>query len=34
MKSKAGAQAVMASLWSVDDSATKDLMVKFYWSLD
>jgi CHAT domain-containing protein len=31
---RAGAQAVMASLWSVDDSATKDLMVQFYQNIN
>ena len=31
---RAGAQAVMASLWSVDDSATKDLMVEFYQNIN
>ncbi|WP_293339102.1 CHAT domain-containing protein [Microcoleus sp. CAWBG58] len=31
---RAGAQAVMASLWSVDDSATKDLMVEFYKNIN
>jgi CHAT domain-containing protein len=30
---RAGAQAVMASLWSVDDAATKDLMVEFYQNI-
>jgi CHAT domain-containing protein/Tfp pilus assembly protein PilF len=30
---RAGAQAVMASLWSVADSATKDLMVEFYQNI-
>lgn len=31
---RAGAQAVMASLWSVDDAATKDLMVEFYQNIN
>jgi CHAT domain-containing protein/Tfp pilus assembly protein PilF len=31
---RAGAQAVMASLWSVDDVATKDLMVQFYQNIN
>ncbi|MEG3862458.1 CHAT domain-containing protein [Microcoleus sp. herbarium12] len=31
---RAGAQAVMASLWSVDDAATKDLMVQFYQNIN
>jgi CHAT domain-containing protein/Tfp pilus assembly protein PilF len=31
---RAGAQAVMASLWSVADSATKDLMVEFYQNIN
>jgi len=31
---RAGAQAVMASLWSVSDSATKDLMVEFYQNIN
>ena len=31
---RAGAQAVMASLWSVDDAATKDLMVEFYGNIN
>ena len=31
---RAGAQAVMASLWSVADSATKDLMVEFYQKIN
>jgi len=31
---RAGAQAVMASLWSVDDVATKDLMVEFYQNIN
>jgi len=31
---RAGAQAVMASLWSVDDDATKDLMVEFYQNIN
>ncbi|MCC3606940.1 MAG: CHAT domain-containing protein [Microcoleus sp. PH2017_29_MFU_D_A] len=31
---RAGAQAVMASLWSVSDSATKDLMVQFYQDIN
>ena len=31
---RAGAQAVMASLWSVSDSATKDLMVQFYQNIN
>ncbi|MEG4938713.1 tetratricopeptide repeat protein [Microcoleus sp. F4-D5] len=31
---RAGAQAVMASLWSVDDAATKDLMVDFYQNIN
>jgi CHAT domain-containing protein/Tfp pilus assembly protein PilF len=31
---RAGAQAVMASLWSVDDGATKDLMVQFYQNIN
>jgi len=30
---RAGANAVMASLWSVDDSATKELMVAFYQNI-
>ncbi len=30
---RAGAQAVMASLWSVDDDATHDLMIDFYKNL-
>jgi CHAT domain-containing protein len=30
---RAGAKAVMASLWSVEDSSTKDLMVEFYNNL-
>jgi len=31
---RAGAQAVMASLWSVADVATKDLMVEFYQNIN
>jgi len=31
---RAGAQAVMASLWSVDDAATKDFMVEFYQNIN
>ena len=31
---RAGAQAVMASLWNVDDAATKDLMVEFYQNIN
>ena len=31
---RAGAQAVMASLWSVDDAATKELMVEFYQNIN
>ena len=31
---RAGAQAVMASLWNVDDAATKDLMVQFYQNIN
>ncbi|MEG4289872.1 tetratricopeptide repeat protein, partial [Microcoleus sp. C2C3] len=31
---RAGAQAVMASLWNVDDSVTKDLMVQFYQNIN
>jgi CHAT domain-containing protein len=31
---RAGAQAVMASLWSVADSTTKDLMVEFYQNIN
>ena len=31
---RAGAQAVMASLWNVDDTATKDLMVQFYQNIN
>jgi len=31
---RAGAQAVMASLWSVADAATKDLMVEFYQNIN
>jgi CHAT domain-containing protein len=31
---RAGAQAVMASLWSVADSTTKDLMVHFYQNIN
>lgn len=30
---RAGANAVMASLWSVDDTATKELMVAFYQNI-
>lgn len=30
---RAGASAVIATLWSVDDEATKDLMVEFYQNL-
>jgi CHAT domain-containing protein len=31
---RAGAKAVMASLWSVEDTATKDLMVEFYQNIN
>ena len=31
---RAGARAVMATLWSVSDSATKDLMVEFYQNIN
>jgi CHAT domain-containing protein/Tfp pilus assembly protein PilF len=31
---RAGAQAVMASLWIVDDAATKDLMIQFYQNIN
>lgn len=30
---RAGAQAVMASLWTVDDNATQQLMIDFYNNL-
>nr|WP_235623039.1 CHAT domain-containing tetratricopeptide repeat protein [Tolypothrix sp. PCC 7601] len=30
---RAGAQAVMGTLWAVEDSATKDLMIDFYQNL-
>jgi CHAT domain-containing protein len=30
---RAGAQAVMASLWAADDNATHDLMIDFYKNL-
>ncbi|MBU1558142.1 tetratricopeptide repeat protein [Patescibacteria group bacterium] len=29
----AGAETVVMSLWSVDDQATRDLMVEYYWRL-
>ena len=31
---RAGAKAVMASLWSVEDTATKELMVEFYQNIN
>ena len=31
---RAGAQAVMTSLWGVEDSATKELMVQFYQNIN
>jgi len=31
---RAGAKAVMATLWSVDDEATKELMIEFYQNIN